>query len=195
MLGVLVIKKSIIYFSNPGPECTDDTLKVSKKRAEELGIKDIVVASTRGATGLKTVEVFKGYNVIVVPHMTGVKGRGIQELSDEMANKIKAGGGKVHIASPVMHALTWATWKKFNTMYPGGIIAQTLRILGEGMKVVTEITAMAADAGLIPMDKDIIAIAGSKKGADTAVVIEPANSINFFDMIIKEIIAKPSNLE
>jgi hypothetical protein len=59
------------------------------------------------------------------------------------------------------------------------------------MKVVVEITAMAADAGLIPADKDIIVIAGSNKGADTAVIIQPSNSHNIFDMVIKEIIAKP----
>jgi len=52
---------------------------------------------------------------------------------------------------------------------------------------------MASDAGLIPVDRDVIAIAGTSSGADTALVIRPANSSNFFDLKIKEIIAKPRN--
>jgi len=66
-----------------------------------------------------------------------------------------------------------------------------LRLFGEGMKVAVEIVAMAADAGLIPVDRDVIAIAGTGRGADTAIVIRPANSKNLFDMTIREIIAKP----
>jgi hypothetical protein len=50
---------------------------------------------------------------------------------------------------------------------------------------------MAADAGLIPMNVDIISIAGSGKGADTAVVLKPAHLQYMFDLYIKEIIAKP----
>jgi hypothetical protein len=72
-------------------------------------------------------------------------------------------------------------------------MAHTLRLLGEGTKVCVEITLMAADAGLIPADKDIIAIAGTDKGADTALRIHPANAGRFFDLKIREIIAKPSD--
>ncbi len=71
------------------------------------------------------------------------------------------------------------------------LIAHTLRRMGEGAKVCVEITMMAADAGLIPVDKDIIAIAGSGGGADTALLIKPANASRFFDLKIREIIAKP----
>jgi hypothetical protein len=46
-------EKSILYFDVVGQKNTDETLNATKKRAEELGIKDIVVASTRGGTGVK----------------------------------------------------------------------------------------------------------------------------------------------
>jgi hypothetical protein len=65
--------------------------------------------------------------------------------------------------------------------------------MGEGTKVCVEITLMAADAGLIPVDKDIVAIAGTGRGADTALRIKPANTARFFDLKIKEILAKPCN--
>jgi hypothetical protein len=84
--------------------------------------------------------------------------------------------------------------KEFDTIYPAGLIAQTLRIFCQGMKVVVEIAAMATDAGMIPVDKDTVVIAGSHRGADTSVVIKPANSRDIFDMVVKEIICKPRNL-
>ena len=52
---------------------------------------------------------------------------------------------------------------------------------------------MAADAGMIPADRDVVVIAGSSRGSDTAVIIKPANSRRLFDMVVKEIIAKPNN--
>lgn len=75
-----------------------------------------------------------------------------------------------------------------------GIIAQTLRFFGQGMKVIVEIASMAADAGVIPADKDVLVIAGSGRGSDTAVILRPANSHRIFDLVIREIIAKPSHL-
>ena len=41
------------------------------------------------------------------------------------------------------------------------------------MKVVLEIAAMAADAGLVRTDEDVICIGGTGRGADTAVVLQP----------------------
>ena len=63
--------------------------------------------------------------------------------------------------------------------------------MGQGMKVVIEITVMAADAGLVRTDEDIIAVGGSGRGADTAVVLRPVNSNDFFDLKVKEILCKP----
>ena len=185
-------RKEILYFESPGEVNTDETLKIAKERADELGIRDVVVASTRGGTGVKAVELFRGYNVVVVPHVTGQREPGQQELTEENMKKIKKAGGKIVIAAHAFSGVNRAIQAKWETMYPSGIIAQTLRLFGQGMKVVVEITAMASDAGAIPADKDILVIAGSSRGADTAVVIKPANSHRLFDMVVKEIIAKPN---
>ena len=190
----MAVEKSILYFTEPGEANTEETLRVAKKRADELGIRDIVVASTRGPTGLRAVEFFKGYNVVVVPHVTGSKEAGTQELGDDHAKKIRAAGGKIVVAAHAFSGVNRAIQSKFNTMYPAGIIAQTLRLFGQGMKVVVEITAMAADAGAIPINVDVVAIAGSSKGADTAVVVKPAYSHSIFEMVVREVIAKPRNL-
>jgi hypothetical protein len=187
-------RKEILYFESKGEVNTDETLKIAKERADELGIRDVVVASTRGGTGVKAVDLFKGYNVVVVPHVTGLREPGQQELTVENIEKIEEGGGKIVIAAHAFSGVNRAIQAKWDTMYPGGIIAQTLRLFGQGMKVVVEIAAMAADAGAVPADKDVLVVAGSGRGADTVVVMKPANSHRLFDMVVKEIVAKPSNL-
>ncbi|MGD0805797.1 MAG: pyruvate kinase alpha/beta domain-containing protein [Candidatus Bathyarchaeia archaeon] len=187
-------RKSIIYFSKPGEGDADETMKAAYERAKELGIRDIVVASTRGATALKALEVFKGYNVVVVPHVWGSREAGSQELPEETAEKIRSMGGRIVYAAHAFSGVNRAIQAKFDTMYPAGVIAQTLRLFGQGMKVVVEISAMAADAGTVPVDRDVIAIAGSGKGADTAVVIKPAYSHSIFEAVVREIIAKPREI-
>jgi len=185
-------RKTVLYFNNPGEVNSAETLKAAKERADELDLRNIIVASTRGTTGVMAVEVFKGYNVVVVSHVTGMKEPNTNELDNALAEKIKAQGGKIVTTAHTFSGVNRAIQAKFDTMYPAGIIAQTLRLFGQGMKVVVEITAMAADAGAIPTNTDVIAIAGTGRGADTAVVIKSAYSSSLFDITVKEIIAKPS---
>ena len=54
-----------------------------------------------------------------------------------------------------------------------------------------EIVLMAADMGLIPIEEEVISIGGTRTGADTAVVIQPAHIHEIYDLRILEIIAKP----
>ena len=63
-------------------------------------------------------------------------------------------------------------------------------MFSQGVKVCVEISAMAADSGVIPFD-DVITIAGTGRGADTACLIRANSSNRFFKIRIKEIIAKP----
>jgi len=56
-----------VYFPEPGSANTERTLEIAKKRAEQLGIKTIVVASTSGETGVKAVKVFANYKLLIPP--------------------------------------------------------------------------------------------------------------------------------
>jgi len=185
-------EKKIIYYPEISEENTEKTLKAAKERADELGIKNIVVSSTRGGTALATLDVFKGYNVVIVTHVAGFKEPGKIEMSDDTVAEIKKKGGKVLTTVHAFGGVSSAIQKKFNTMESGLLIANVLRMFGQGMKVAFEIIYMAADAGLLRMDEDVISIAGTGKGADTAIVANPAHSGNMFDLYAKEIIAKPT---
>jgi len=185
------IERTIAYMDGPGEENTETVLKLVRKRADELGIRDVVVASTYGNTGAKVSQALEGFNVVVVTHCTGFSEPGAQQLTEENRKAIEASGARMLTGMHTFMNVERAIRGKFDTAYPAEIIAQTLRIFGEGMKVAVEIVAMAADAGMIPANKDVISIAGTGKGADTAIVVAPANSHRLFDMTVREIIAKP----
>jgi len=119
-----------VYFNETEIGNTDITLKMAKERAETLGIKSIVVASTRGETGVKALEIFKGYNVVVVTHHTGFKEPDGQELTTENREKILKNGGKILTTTHALGGIGRAIRRKFNTYQYDEIIANTLRIFG-----------------------------------------------------------------
>jgi hypothetical protein len=185
------IEKRVVYFDKPGNLNTNALLKTVKEYAENEGIMDIVVASTTGKTGSEAVNALKSHNVIVVSHAYGFKEPGKSEMEEQYKKKIIRGKGKIFAGTHALSAAERAIRKDFGTIQPLELIAHILRRMGEGTKVCVEITLMAADAGLIPADRDIIAIGGTGRGADTALRIHPANSAKFFDLKIREVIAKP----
>ncbi len=190
------MEKKIVYFEKTGgEENTKQTLALAKERAEALGIKTVVVASTVGDTAVKAVDVFKGYKVIIVTHVTGMREPNTQEFTEENRKIVEKKGGIIVTAAHAFGAIDRSLGAIGGPPIPssavGDIIAMTLRNFGQGMKVVCEIAAMAADAGLVRTDEEIIAIGGTGRGADTAVVIQPSYVHRFFNLRVKEIICKP----
>jgi hypothetical protein len=188
-----LVERKVVYFKEAGAQNTDVLLKLAKEYAEKEGIKDIVVASTTGETGAKASELFKGYNVVIVTHCSGFRQPGENELLEEYKTEILANRAKIFTGVHALSSVERAIRKQFSTIQALELIANVLRLLGEGTKVCVEITLMAADAGLIPVGKDVVAIAGTGRGADTALRIQPANAARFFDLKIEEVIAKPSS--
>jgi hypothetical protein len=179
------------YFGKRGKDNTPRVLEMAKARAEELGIQSVVVATTTGYTGALASQVFAGYNLIAVTHSTGFKEPNYQELSEENRKTIKANGGKILTSQHGFGGVGRAVRKKLGTYELEEIVAYTLRTFGEGMKVVCEVSLMAADAGLIAVGQPVIAIAGTGRGADTAVVLRATNAQSFFDMRVMEVLCKP----
>ena len=188
-----MIKTEITYFDEPGANNTDHVIQAAKKRLQKLVIKHIVVASTSGATALKTWEALKGSNVsiVCVGEHYGFWGGDEQKFTEEMRKELESKGVKVFIGSHALSGVGRSITNKFKGISHTEIIAYTLRQFGEGLKVCVEISIMVADAGLIPTDREVIAIGGTSKGADTAIVLKAAHMHNYFDLEIREIIAKP----
>ena len=180
-----------VYYRQPGQENTARTLEVARRRAKELGIRTILVASTRGETGVRAAQMFQGYDVVVVSHAAGFAAPNTQQLTPENRTAIEAAGAKILTCQHALGGISRAVRKKWGTYEIDEIVAQTLRIFGEGTKVCVEISLMAADAGLVKVGEPCIAIAGTGRGADTAVVLAPAHVQQFFDVRVMEVLAKP----
>src|SRR5450759_344091 len=166
------MEKTILYFDQPGKANTDATLAIARSRAVQLGIHQVVVASTHGFTAKRVKEIFKGLDVeiIAVPINAAFQEEGWVMHPAEY-DELHSLGIKVLTS---IHALGDDVNTAFSSATPSVIVRETLYTFCQGMKVAVEIALMAADAGLLDMAHEVIAIAGTSSGADTAIVLRPA---------------------
>ncbi|MFH1087524.1 MAG: pyruvate kinase alpha/beta domain-containing protein [Chloroflexota bacterium] len=180
-----------VYFESAGQANTDETVKLAGARARELGIKKVVVASNTGTTALKAAEHCEGCQLIVVTHSEGFREPNTQELVPENKEKLAKLGARFYTGTHVMGGISRAARDMLKTQVLGDFMAITLKMFGQGTKVAIEISMMAADAGLVRTDEEVVAIGGTGKGADTALVIKPAYAHQAFSLKVAEIICKP----
>jgi hypothetical protein len=191
-VGYALIERRVVYFRTAGRSNTDQTLLLARERAQLLDTRHLVVA-TGGATGLRAAQVFQDTSV----HIVGVTlhaGRwSVYAPPDwDLVRQAEAMGVRFHTGTHSLVAnAERAVRDRYGGIGPGELIADTLTILSVGVKVAVEVTLMAADANLVPVGEDVIAVAGTNGGADTALVVRPAFSSTLFDLRIKEIICKP----
>jgi uncharacterized protein len=178
-----------MYFEEKGRVNTEATARMAIKKAGECGISHIVVASNEGYTA----DFFKGcrQKVICITHPDGFREPGKNEMAEENRKSLEDCGIRVYTASLLFGGVETGLRKKFQGLYPAGIMANTLRLFGQGMKVCVEIAVMALDAGLIPYGKEIIAVGGTGRGADTAIIVRPAHAFDILDTWVSEVICKP----
>jgi len=188
-----MIKREIIFFEEPGAGNTRATLEAVRERAKFLGIKKVVLATSSGDTALKAVNLFKGLEVkIIAVTLHAGRWKVYMEPDREKVKRAEKSGVKFLTATHVlMGNIGSAVREKFGGLPDTELIAHTLYAFSQGMKVAVEIAVMAADAGLVFPEEEVIAVGGTDRGADTAIVLKPAYSTNFFDLKIREIIAMP----
>ena len=176
-------------FERKGKINTLEAVASAVKRAKELGIKHVVVASNTGETAKLLLD--SGLNIVCVTHQVGFHQPGEDEMGQETREFLKKNGVKVLTTTHLFAGVDRALRFKFQGIYPAEIIASTLRMFGQGVKVCVEVAVMALDAGMIPYGEEIVAIGGTGSGADAAIVLTPAHSAYIFDTKIKEIICMP----
>jgi hypothetical protein len=121
--------------------------------------------------------------MVVIPWQFGFEGK--QPFPQELVSELQGKGHRVHFGTMLFH-----TEDLYGIETPR-VMANLLRILGQGMKVCVEIIMMATDGGCIEQGEKVIAVAGSGAGADTAVVASAAPSTKIKALRIHEIICKP----
>ena len=180
-----------VLFEKAGRDNTEQTVTLAAERAEVLGI-DLVVASNTGFTAnLLRDRVGDDCRVVCVTHQVGFRSPGEDELPPEVREKLTARGVAVLTTTHLMGGIDRACRFKNQGLYPAEIVAHTLRLLGQGLKVCVECAVMALDAGLIRHDQEVVAVGGTGRGADTACVIQPAHGHDIFALRVREILCKP----
>jgi len=185
-------KEQIIYLESPGPQNTEDVIDAVTAYIARSGLERVVVASTTGSTAVKFAAALKKKaQLVVVTHHTGFSQEGTQRFDAEKRKVLERQGVTVLTQSHVLSGIERSISRKFGGVSRVESIAEALRsLLGHGLKVCVEIAIMAADAGAVPIT-DVVAVGGTDRGSDTAVVIRPAHMNNFFDARIREIIVMP----
>ncbi|QOR33701.1 hypothetical protein IMX26_09320 [Clostridium sp. 'deep sea'] len=182
-----------MYFKEPGKLNTQKTCELALKKAQETGIKHIVVSSNTGYTLKYLID--SKLNLVCVTHQVGFREPGCDEMGEQKRIELKKAGVKLLTTTHLMGGIERAALRKFGGNGIQSITAYTLRMFGQGTKVCAEIATMALDAGLIPFGEDIIVIGGSGRGADTAWIIRPAHSQQYYDTEMKELICKPTKIK
>ena len=180
------MERKIVYFEDIEPQNTEITFRSVKERLNEPGIEKIVMASTTGATARMANDYFKdtGIKLIVIPHQYDFH-REVNLFPRGLIKELRDAGHEVHFGTMLFH-----TDQLYDSSIPT-LMANILRCFCQGVKVCFEIVMMAADAGLVSKGEKVIAIAGSGRGADTALVMQASSSQNMKKLRVNEIICKP----
>lgn len=180
------------YFNESSQNVTDQVISLVKDfLAENPTIKHVIAATTEGKTGVAVAKAFKEYNVTIVSHQTGFAEPNENELKEEHREQIIKEGAKILTTTHAFAGVPRGIRRELGTWQATEIIAVAFRTLGQGTKVCAEIAMMAADAGLAPVDTDVVCIAGTGRGADTSWVVRPANTQAFPKLRMRACICKP----
>lgn len=180
------MKESIVYFEKPGKDNTEEVIQLVLERAAARDIKKIVLASTRGSTALslsKAVE-GRGITLVVIPWQFGFKDKG-NPFPGALVDELREKGHRVHFTTMLFH-----TGELYGTNTPQ-VMANLLRVFGQGIKVCIEILMMACDGGCVEAGEKVIVVAGTAGGSDTAVLATAAPSSRLTSLKVHEIVCKP----
>jgi len=165
----------VIYFDKTSDKdpgwITEETLKLAKKRGDELRIKNFVVASSTGFVAKKALALLADRSLVFVGE---VRDWYEEDFLKELESK----------RVPILFS------HEVEYNYPADVQI-AYRRMSEGAKVCPEIVMLASDKGLIPIGVEVMAVAGTGSGADTAMVILSAKSKDFEELKIRELICKP----
>jgi len=219
-------EKWIRYFERPGPVNTRETLECCRRRAAELGLERVVIASLRGESASLALEVFDGTDLKIVavtipPGAFWVvdslendiwrdigefraqraewKKAGLErvrmDMDEETSSRLAGAGVTVVRGTIPFYGIGTSLSARFKGMNYEQYFTEALRLLSGGTIVCVEVALMAADAGAIPLNEEVVVAAGTSMGLDTALVMRPSTSLTFTDpevgLEIREVIAIP----
>jgi hypothetical protein len=192
-----------IYFDEPGPQNTEDVIETVAKRIKATGIGCVVVASHSGATALKFSEKLRNNKLkakvlcVTSGPARKRKGKDWPSINQEMRKKLI--DSDVIIVERAMNVFEepFVEDSRWPSLTPGHIIREVFYALGQGFKVAVEVALMAVVSGYLEPMQEVIAVGGTGKGCDTAIIMKTIFPQTFFSndpngrLEIREVIAMP----
>jgi hypothetical protein len=205
-LEIIKMEKKIVYFDEPGPQNTDAVIAAVKERIIEAGVKYVVVASESGNTALKVAKALKALNVKIVC-VTAYAGLRLAwpeygkwpSIAKNIRKSLLQLGVKVLDETPWIFKGVTFDAQFLKRAAPSWAIHEFIsRTMGYGFKTALEVALIAAEAGAVPINKEVVSIAGTGwlgGGADCALIIRPSPIPKTTDvekgLEVREIIAIP----
>ncbi len=181
-----------VYFEYASPEHTDNVLRIVKEFLKlNKEIHHVVVATTEGTVGETFASSIQDKHVVVVTHHTGFREPNFNELDEDRKKNIVDSGAHLLTTTHAFAGVARGIRDSLGTYSMTEILAYAYRTFGQGTKVCAEIAMMAADAGLVPVDRNVVCVGGTDRGADTAWIIQPTNTNKFTTLRMKACLCKP----
>lgn len=165
-----------VYFLKPGRHNTDDVVDAVVERVEATGIRTVIAASNRGYTALRLCERLKGKARLV----------SVSEYRYDPSTKERLEG----LGATLIEKCPLPVHERRE-------LRRALYLFGQGLKVAVEVAAIAAEMGAVDPYSDVIAVGGTSRGADAAIVLRATPVDDFYSsdrrkrLEIREVIAMP----
>lgn len=185
-------KKEVTYFDEIKQENTDELLDVVSEYIRLNDIRDIVISTNSGKSAVDLIGKIDAekLNVVAVSLHSGFHNGDDISWNEEYKNILEDNGVSCFIGSHALSGIDRGISRRFGGFNPSELIAEVYKTVSEGFKVAVEVSIMAADAGLIPTSRKVLAIGGHKSfGVDTAIVLTTSHMNNIFDLKVHEILA------
>lgn len=203
-IWAIQVRREVLFFEKPGPTNTEDVIVAVSERIKDGDIKYVVVASVSGKTALRVAQQLRDSNIVIICVSGSPSWSIFEEFSYPMVKgeiRRKLEGQGVTIVDKVPSTLSDTVeygLARYGYIPASFVVAETLEAIGGyGLKTAVEAILMATDSGAIPAFTPVISIAGTDKGADTAIVAKSTYSSCVFSkdsnkrFQVFEIIAMP----
>ena len=177
------MERCVRYFPEFGEQNTPAVVDCVRRRLDDGDVSTLLVATSTGKTALLFAEALgkrKGLRMLAVGNPPG---SAYEPISAENRQKLAALGVQIVDYAPYGCAALQGDAHK--NMYGAldllVVVADVWRMMGgQGLKVAMEIGLMATNVGALQAGERVIAVGGTASGADTAIVMKAAYSLDVF---------------
>ncbi len=177
------MERPVCYFSDYGEQNTDAVINCVRRRLHEGDLSTALVATSTGKTAVAFARALRtqpGLRLIAVGNPPGST---YERISADNRRILSDLG--VTIIDYAPYGCTSLQGDAHKNMYGAldllVVVADVWRMMGgQGLKVAMEIGLMATNVGVLAPGEKVVAVGGTAAGADTAIVMKTALSLDIF---------------